>query len=87
MNYYPNLKSLVYTKVAIEALLGLSFVTDREVAKDMKQFLNENKAVILAANPNYKPFKLYYMGGIARWFYLRLHPFILRNPVKRVMKG
>jgi glycosyltransferase involved in cell wall biosynthesis len=86
MNYYPNLKSLVYTKVAIEALLGLSFVTDREVAKDMKQFLNENKDVILAANPNYKPFKLYYMGGIVRWLYLRLHPYILRNPVKRAKK-
>lgn len=86
MKNFPSLKSIVYTKVAIEALLGLSFVTDREVAKDMKQFLNENKDVVLAANPNYMPFKLYYMGGIARWLYLRLHPLILRNPVKRAMK-
>ena len=80
---YPNLKSLVYTKVAIEALLGLSLVKDTVVRKDMNAFLCDNKNIIMEANPKYIPFKLYYMGGIVRFLYLKLHPFILRDPMKR----
>ena len=81
---FPSLKSLVYTKVAIEALLGLSFVKDFAVKKDMNSFLIDNKEIILKANPKYIPFKLYYWGGLARFLYLKLHPFILRDPMKRI---
>ena len=76
---YPNLKYLVYTKVALDALLGLSIIRERKVKEDMEQFLSDNKDVILSANPKYIPFRLYYLGGLAKLLYIKLHPLFLRR--------
>ena len=81
---YPNMRASVITKLAIEAILGLSFVKDFQVRKDMEKFLDDNKEIILESNPNNLSFKIYFKGGLARLLYLKLHPFVLNNPLKRI---
>lgn len=81
---YPSMKASVITKLAIAAVLGLSYVKDSQVRKDMEKFLDDNKEIILESNPNNLSFKIYFKGGLARLLYLKLHPFVLNNPFKRI---